>query len=321
MDAKLRRKIIVSAVGIVAAIGVLVGAYLFALKPYVKSWQAAREEIRTREKKLADLRKAFADQLNPEDEMKVLREEIDGLTKANQALKKLQTAGVEPKSLPAELSDPDPQIKIEMYKDYMKQIMDAAKEKIKEKLKTAQISPPDLQLYSELKKADELSYYLNRAAGLQGIVDALSKSRSSDGVLVFDKLTLEDFGAGSKRREGAITILSYQLKLTMDTQSLMSFLYNLRDEPSYYYIEELDITPRSGGPSKKQQLSVDTRVDTTMIFKSQVEAQVKEAAAAASQSVGAPPGGLFGWAVQMKQQMEEDKKTGVQKKWYQFWKK
>jgi hypothetical protein len=327
MDAKLRRKLIVSGVGVVVVIAFIVGLYLLLLKPYVKSWREARDEIRKREDRLNELRTAFANQRNPEDELKVLQEEVVNLTKANEELQKLKTAGVERKNLPRELDDKDPEIRKELYRDYMKQVMEAAKNKVKDKLKSAQISPPDIDLFTDLKDADEVAYYMNRAAGLQGIVDALTKSRTSDGTLVFDKLTLEDFGPGMKRRQGAVNILNYQLKLTMDTQTLMSFLYNLREEPSYYFIESLEITPRSAVGGKKQQLSVDAKVDTTMVFQSQVQAQARAAAAKAA-TVGKPGArisGGGGWmgqmAAAMKKQQEEEAHKAKEKKWYQFWKK
>ncbi len=324
MAVKFSRKIVVSVTGVVLAIGLVVVGYMRYLKPRVTEWREARTEIAKREKKLDNLRDAFANQKNPQDELKVLEQEIVNLKEANKALEKVKTVGVETSDLPKELQDPDREIRRELYRDYMKQVMDVAEDRIKGKLRSANIPPPEIRLYTELENADEAAYYLNRAGGLQGLVDAMTKVPADGGSIIFDKLFLEDYKEGIKHRSGAVNILRYAVKMTVDTQSLLSFLYHLQEEDSYYFIEDMTIQPRTSirgaGP---QQLNVEATINTTMVFKSQVEAQVKAAAAAAGVKVGQSRQGGGGWlglALGMQKQLEKEAEQDKQKKWYQFWK-
>jgi len=326
VEAKLNRKLVVNIGGIVVAIAAGVALYLFYLKPYVAKWRDVRVEVSTRQKRLSELRKAFANQKNPQDELKVLRQEINSLIKANEALKKIKTPGVETGDLPKELQDPDPEIRRELYRDYMKQVMESTESGIKTILKNAQISPPDIRLYAELDHADEAAYYMNRAAGLKGIAEAMAKARSSGGTIIFDKLFLEDYNTGKGRRTGAVNIMSYSVKLTIDTQALLSFLYNLQESESHYFIENMDITPRGIARSgSAQQLTVDARINTTMVFKSQVAAQVKAVAQAMGGQRGPTAGrrrggGLMALGMGMKAQVEKEIEEEKTRKWYEFWK-
>jgi hypothetical protein len=323
MDPKLRRKLIVSGTGVVVLIGLVVALYIFYLGPRLKVWREARQEITSREKRLEELRKAFGNQRNPQDEIRILEQEIQSLTAANQKLQKIKTIGTETESLPKELQDPDPAIRRELYKDYMKQVMEVAGNKLKEKLKNAQISPPDIKLYDDLQNADEVAYYMNRAGGLQGLTNALAQSKTPEGKLVIDELTLEDYATGNKRREGAVNIMSYLLKMTLDTQTLVSFLYNLHEQDAFYYIDHMEIKPRPTTRGASQEIGVEARINTTMIFKSQVQAQVKAMLAEAGKSVNSGGGGGGGWmqdlAMAMKRDMEAEK-AKPKKKWYEFWK-
>lgn len=320
MDPKLRRKLIVSGSGVVVLIGLLVALYIFYLGPRVKVWREARGEVTKREKRLEDLRKSFANQRNPQDEVKVLQEEVKNLSRANDQLKKIQSVGTESSSLPKELQDPDPAIRREMYKDYMKTVMEAAEKKVKEKLKSAQIAPPDIKLYSDLQNADEVAYYMNRAGGLQGLINALAESHSKGGTLLIDSISFEDYATGNVRRDGAVNIMSYSLKMTLDTQTLVSFLYNLKDQDSYYFINQMDITPLGAARGPNQKLSVEARVNTTMVFQSQVQAQVKAVLAKVGR---AQKGGGGGWMLAAAGMAKKDldaNKGKSERKWYQFWK-
>lgn len=324
MDPKLRRKLIVSGVGVAIFIALVAAAYIFVLSPRLKVWREAREEIGKRQTRLDELRKKFANQKNPQDEIAAVEQEIKNLRATIQQLEKVKTPGTETTSLPKELNDPEEAIRRELYKDYMKQVMDVAGGKIKERLKTAQISPPDLVLYEDLEQADEVAYYMNRAAGLQGIINALAKSRSPESILTIDNLAMEKYAEGIKRREGAVNVLSYLLKTTMDTQTLISFLYNLRDESGFYYIESMEIKPGKSARGSSPQLSVEARIDTTMIFKSQVEIQVRTVIAQASKPAAKAGGGGGGWMAEMAMAMKaeaERAKNRPKKKWYEFWKK
>jgi len=320
MDPKLRRKLIVSGTGLVAVIGLFVALYILYLGPRLKVWSEARQEIRNREKRLEELRKAFGNQRNPQDEIRVLQQEVQTLTGTIEELQKIKTAGTETTDLPAELHDPDPAIRRELYKDYMKQVMDVSSNKIKETLKNAQISPPDIALYQDLNNPDEVAYYMNRAGGLQGLASALAQSRSPGGTLIIDKLELEDYTTGSKRREGAVNIMRYALKMTLDTQTLISFLYNLHEQDSYYYVDEIEIRPRGAVRGPNPQLAVEAKVNTTMVFQSQVQQQVQAVIAQSGGSTTNAIGGswMAALAKGMKQTMDEDKSKD--RKWYEFWK-
>jgi hypothetical protein len=322
MDVKLTRKLVVNVAGIVIAVGLLTALYIIYLRPHVEKWREARTELRDRKERLEDLREAFGDQRDPQVELDTLRTEVQNLVKANEAIKKVKTIGVETESLPAELHDPDEEIRRELYRDYMKSAMETSENTIKDKLKSAKIIPPDLNLYTQLDNADEAAYYTNRARGLQGIVNALVKTRTYGGNLIFDNLFLEDYNEGKKSREGAVNIIKYTLNLSMDTRNLVSFLYNLQEEDSYYFVEDMKIEPRGGGRgSSTQQLSVETTINTTMVFESQVKAQVKATAEAIQRATGdaPPPSGLAALFLGMQEQLEEEERRLAEKKWWQFW--
>lgn len=321
MEFKLTRKLVVSVTGVVVAVGLSVALYVLYGADYVKQWREVRTELRKREQRLGELRKEFAYVRDPKDELKVLRQEVKSLVEANQALQKVKTAGYETSDLPDALEDPEPEIRKELYKEYMKPVMEISEDNIKNKLREARISPPEIDLYTELSNADEAAYYMNRAAGVQGIIDALTRAKPSGSTLVLDKVGFEDYDAGNKRREGAVNVMSYDLQMTMDTATLMSFLYHLREEDNYYFIERMQIIPRRGlGGS--QSLNIAARINTTMVFESQVKTQVRQAIAGASKPEGKRGGG--GWmadlARAMAQEREEALRAGEEKKWWEFWK-
>ncbi|MBI5118708.1 hypothetical protein HZA56_19745 [Candidatus Poribacteria bacterium] len=322
MEAKLSRKLVVSIAGVVAGLAALAVVYVMYLRPYVKVWLKARSEINERKEKLAELRKNFGDQANPQSELRTLQQEINVLVDANKALKKVKTPGTETSALPKELEDPDKEIRRELYRDYLKQVMDLAEDGMKEKLKTANIPPPDFELYTELDNAEEAAYYMNRAAGLKGLIEAIIKSRSSGSAVTLDYLTLENYEEGKKRREGAVNVINYALKMSMDTQSLVSFLYNLQAQDSFYYVEEMQLQPRGAGRgSGGAQLDITARINTTMVFQSQVNSQVQAAAAAITGGKGGGGGGLMSLFAAATQEVAAEQRRRSEKKWYQFWKR
>jgi hypothetical protein len=252
----------------------------------------------------------------------VLDQEVKNLAATIQQLEKIKTAGTETASLPKELHDPDPAIRRELYKDYMKQVMDVAGTNIKEKLKSAQISPPDIKLYEDLNEADEVAYYMNRAGGLQGVVAALAQARSPEGTLIIDAVSLQDYKTGAAGREGAVNVLSYLLKMTLDTQTLISFLYHLQEQDEYYFVESMDIKPKGTPRDDKQQVSVEAKIATTMVFQSQVQKQVQAVLAQAGKSTAVQGGGGGSWMMNLAQAMkkQQEKPQEEERKWYEFWK-
>lgn len=326
MDPKLRNKLIVSGVGLALFIGAVVASYMFYLGPRLKAWNESRKEVSKRQERVEELHKEFANQRDPKVELKTVEEEIQNLTVVLKDLEKIQAKGTEVRDLPPELNDPEEAIRRELYKDYMKQVMEVASNNLKEKFKAGQISPPDLVLYEDLERADEVAYYMNRAGGLTGIVDALAEAKTPASTLVVDSVTMENYETGIQRREGAVNVLSYLLNMTLDTQTLISFIYHLRDQNNYYFMDEIIINPRTTARGSTQQLSVQARINTTMTFESLVKSQVQTVLAKAKEGTGGIKsggggGGFARLARAMKEQMEEDKKKGDEIKWYQFWKR
>jgi hypothetical protein len=318
MQPKVKKKLIVSIGGIAVFIALLVPVYLLYGKEPVKNWLQSRQQLKERQKRLEELRQAFDNQTNPQIELSKLKEEVARLTEANNALQKLKTPGTETGQLPQTLNDPDPEIRKELYNEYMKPVMETSENVIKEKLKGARISPPELNLYTPLDTAEECAYYMNRAKGLMGFIDALANSRSPGGTLAISKIGLENYKDGSKRREGAVNIMSYDVALSMDTLTFVSFLYNLREGNNYYFFDEMNIVPRRGA-GDNAQLDIEARLNTTMIFESQVKAQVQKIAAATAKGkvVG---GGFMAIAAAMAQEREKALREQSEKKWWQVWK-
>lgn len=349
MEAKFSRRLVVSIVGVLIVLGLALGGYFVIAGPRMKEWKEARKEINERRKRLKELKKAFSNQNDPRVELKTLQQEIKNLKKATSALDSIKKAGVETKDLPKELKDPDPAIRKELYRDYIKEVMSATEENMKENLKNAGIASPDMKLYTQLSDALEATYYMNRAGGLQGIINSMVKTQSEGSTIVFDGLVLEDYKKGRKRREGAVNVISYFLEMTMDTESLMSLLYNLQEEDGFYYVHELRLEPVGKGRSRfgsgrsridsgrsmlgttgsqfgasDEKLKVTARIDTILVFKSEVKKQVAKAAAKTfakrgtkKQKIG---GGLLGLFAGMKKQIEKEKQKQASKKWYEFWK-
>jgi hypothetical protein len=324
---KLNKKIIINVAGLIIIVGAAVAFYILFAGPRVKVWRESRAEIKKRTGRLNELKKRFGNQSDPRVELLVLKKELENLRKANRALEKLKKAGVETKDLPPELNDKDQAIRRELYRDYMKDVMDATEDRIKKQLRDAQISPPDLELYNNLQSAAEAAYYMNRAAGLQGIINAIGKTKTEDAAIAFDKLSLENYKQGQKGRKGAINILKYGVDMTMDVESLMSFIYHLKEEDGYYYIEQMDITPgatRRG--ARSQPLEINAKIGTLLVFKSEEKKQVKQAAAKTAarkkkkKGGGSGFGGLLGLAAAMKDTVKDEKAAARNKKWYEFWK-
>lgn len=334
------RKLVVNLLGVILLVAVGVGLYIRVARPRIKQWGELKGEIQQREKRLKALRTAFANQQNPQDELKTLAVEIENLKQASKNLEKVKTAGVETSDLPKELNDPDPEIKKELYRDYMAEVMEVTEASLKGKLMDAKIPPPEFTLYNELASAEEAAYYMNRAAGLQGIIQAMEQTRAEGNSLVFNELKLEHYKQGSKRRKGAVNIMSYSLDVKMDTKTLLSFLYHLQNQDNYYFLEDLKLEPSGsrigmGAPGLKssggQALKVTTRINTTMIFKSAAKKQVKVAAAKAAVAkpdvVTKKAAGPTDWisaiaaaAAEEQKKEAEGGSEGKKKKWYEFWK-
>ncbi len=321
---QLDRKLIINIVGLVIALSAAYAGYSKYMKPRIQYWLEGQKEIAQREKKLERLRTDFGGQNDPNVELKILGEEIENLTQANLALEKVKKMGMETEGLPKELKDPDPEIEIELYRDYISKAMDVQEENLKKDLKSAKISPPDIDLHADLSTAAEAAYYINRAGGLRSIVDAMAKTQSGGNNIIFDQLALESYESGERRRSGTGNILSYQLNMTLSAQGLMAFIYNLQEADGYYYFEDMTLEPAKGGrfDVKKQQLSVESRINTVLVYKSEAERSIKAAAAIAVKkaSGGGKLTGIMAMMVAMQKKVERELAEREEKKWYQFWK-
>ncbi len=332
MEMKPNRRLIVSIGGVVAALAVLVGIYVFIISPRTKAWREDRVEIQKSDKRLAELRILFKDQDGPKVEINVLKQEFKNLGKANASLDKIKKKGMETKDLPKELMDPDPKLRIALINDYMKEVMSVSEENIKQDLVNVQIMAPDFKLYNKIKASPEAAYYMNRANGLQGLVNAITRTKAENGgEIAFAELKLEDYDKGVKRRMASQNVLSYSVEMTMNAQGLMSLMYNLQEEEGYYYISDMTVKPAASGrfstgaSSGGFKLLVDARINTVMIFESQVESALKQAIQKAGGSKKGSGGGVAsGWfaAFSMQAQQTADSEAGVkvEKKWYEFWK-
>ncbi len=327
------RKIVVSIVGLLVVLGLAVASYLFVAKPKLKQWTEDRKKIKTRVEKLETLRKAFGNQKDPNIELRLLKTENLRLVQANKALEKIKTPGVEKSAFPKELQDKDPAIEKELFRNYMEHTMEAQKKTLTDTFKKAGISPPDIELYADLSHADEAAYYTNRAAGLKGISSALAKTSSLGNAVVVEDIQLESYGKSRAGSKGALNVLNYTLNMTMNAKALISFLYNLKEEQAYYYVEEIALEPgskhsfRMDDKGGGQNLSVSAKINTTMVFKSQITKAVSKAATQMARASkpsgrkGGGMGGIFGMAAGMQQTIEKEEERAREKKWWQFWKK
>ena len=336
MEMKPNRRLIVSIGGMAAAIAVLVGLYVVVVRPRTKAWRDVRVEIKKSDKRLADLKKMFRGQDDPKAEIKILRQEFTNLQKANASLNKIKKPGIEAKDLPDEIKDPDPKLQVDILNEYMKEVMSVSEENITKDLEEIQIPAPDFKLYNKMYVFPEAAYYMNRANGLQGIINAIVRTKSeTGGEITFAELKLEDYKKGSRRREASRNVLSYSVEMTMNLQSLMSLMYNLQEEEGYYYVSNMTVKPAksrrfsSGDASGDFKLLVDARINTVMIFKSQMKSASRQAAgksADAKQSAanlrarGGKFGGLMALAGGMKKTATKEIQEAADKKWYEFWK-
>ncbi len=334
MEMKLDKRLIVSIGGMAAALAVLVGLYVVVVRPRMKAWNEVRVELKKSRERLVELRKLFKDRDDPRDEVKVLRQELKNLGEANASLDKIKKPGLEADELPEEINDPDPEIRNALVNGYMKEVMSVTEQNMKQDLGAVKITAPDFKLYNRIDAFPEAAYYMNRANGLQGIINAIVKTQSTHvGQITFAELELEDYKKGFERRRASQNVLSYSMEMTMNVQSLMSLMYNLKEEEGYYFVSDMTIKPAtsrrfsSGDSSRDLKLLVDARINTVMIFKSEVEKALKQAvekSATANEralrSRGGKVGGLMGLAVAMKRVAEEQAAREADKKWYEFWK-
>ena len=325
MELKLNRKIVVNVVGVVVVLVLVIGFYVTFAKPRMKAWREGRSELRNRHLRLRELEKLFGGQADPRKELRTLKREIANLKEANEALEKLKKGGVEVRDFPKELNDPDRAIKIELYRDYMKEVMEVAEDNIKEQLRNAEITPPDINLYGGLSNPEEAAYYMNRAGGLSGIINAMEKSQSEGSKIIFDSLELENFKKSKRRRKGAINIMSYVVNMTLDTESLMSFIYHLQEQDGYYFVDSVKAKPGRALRGAAKPLNVAARINTLIVFKSQEKKAVKAAAVKTSKSRKKRSGprkmtGLMALAQGMKASVKQEQKERRERKWYQFWK-
>lgn len=327
----MNRRLIVSIGGIVAALVVLVSLYIMVVRPQVKKWNDVRVELKKNKKKLTELRKAFGDQEDPRVELATLRQELKNVGRANNALKKIKKPGLESDDLPKELKDPDPKIKIALVNDYLKEVMSVSEENIRTDLKDAGIDAPNFKLYTHLKYFPEAAYYMNRANGLQGVINAIVKTKTAtDSEITFNQLGLEGYARGIKRRESSRNVLSYSMQMTMDMQSLMVFMYNLQEEDGYYFVSSMNVRPAvsrrfSTQKTNSLKLLVDARINTVMIYKSRVIEDLKKAVASSSDAKkrtlqsGGKVTGFLALARGMTATAEKEA-GGQEKKWWEFWK-
>ena len=328
MAAKLNKRLIVSIGGGVVLIAAIVGLYIMFLRPQMKEWKEVNREKKDRQAELARLKNTFQNQDDPKIVLKTLRLEIGNLGKANHALSKIKRPGTEMKDLPPDLKDPDPKIQKALFDEYTSILMTSEQENIEADLQEAKIDPPEIKLHSQLWSTFEVPYYINRKTGLQGIVNALIKTQAaSEDKILFQELKLEDYANGIKRRKESQNVLSYFMVMTMDMDNLISFLYNLNEEESYYYVEKMTIKPatrqRFGGESAK--LLVDARINTVLIYQSEVMKELKGAVEKAKQeskraSKSGKVGGFLSLAAGASRAAEAEVERKANKKWYEFWK-
>jgi hypothetical protein len=262
-----------------------------------------------------------------------LRQELKNLGKANASLEKIKKPGLESDALPKELKDPDPRIRKALVNDYMKEVMAVTEQNMKQALGDVQITAPDFKLFEPIYAFPQAAYYMNRANGLQGIISALVKTKSEHGgEITLAALGLESYKKGIKRRKASQNVLSYTMEMTMNLQSLMSLMYNLQEEEGYYFVSDMTITRAtsrrfsSRDSSDDIKLLVGARINTVMIFESQMAKALKKAvekSASAKKQRSRKRrrgGGLFALAGGMRQTALEEVKRGTEKKWYEFWK-
>ncbi len=328
MAEKLDRKIVVGIGGAAIALAVIIGAYIMLVRPQMKGYRETRAAVKERQTRLDELREAFGNQDDPKIELGILSKEVENLSKASSAFDKIKKAGVESTDLPEELRDPDSQIRLELFRDYIKEVMSVSEKNILNDLTSVNITPPDIELYTQLDKYGEASYYMNRAGGLQGVINSLVRTQSgSKDKIIFDKLKIEDYDKGKDRKSAAGNVLSYFVGMTMDMDNLVSMIYNLQEEDGYYFVEEMSIKPSTRGrfDGGEVKLLVDARINTVMIYRSEVESEVKRVMKKAGQAdvqdvAGSALSGFFALAVGGERQIEEELERKKNKKWYEFWK-
>jgi hypothetical protein len=329
MAEKLNKKVIVSIGGAVFLIAAIGAMYIVFLRPKMTEWTTANREKKNRQKELTRLRSVFDNGQKPKTKLHALQAELKEIEKANKALGKIKRAGMELVDIPPELKDPDPNIRKVLFDEYNAKFMKDQQGSIEAALDKAEIDPPDdFSLFTPLRGTEELPYYINRTTGLQGITSALIKTQeASDEKIIFEKLGLEHYAGGEKRRQGSLNVLSYLLELTMDMDNLISFLYNLNEEEGYYYVDNMTIKPatrgRFGGQDVK--LLVDARINTIMIYKSEVMKDLKRAAEQSAiqtrrRTTGGKVGGFLALAAGSQKAADKEVERQQNKKWYEFWK-
>jgi len=332
-----QRKIVISVVGLAVVLGLAIAGYMFVAKPKLKQWGDDRKQIKKREKTLNAFRKSFGEQKDPNTELRLLKTEVLRLIQANKTLERIKIPGVEKTDFPEELKDKDPAIEKELFRNYMEHTMDAQENALVNMFKEARIPPPDIELYEDLSHADEAAYYTNRAAGLKGIVSALAKTASQGNAIIVEDIEFEDYKKGRMRSKGVLNVLSYSLDMTVNAESMAAFLYNLKEEKGYYYVETIEMEPSSkhsfskGGDSGGMNLSVSAKINTTMVFESKIKRAVSKATTRMIKAAGKRPGGgakkgsgmggIFGMASGMQSTLSEEEERARQKKWWQFCKR
>ena len=330
MAEKLNKRLVVSIGGAVVLIAAIAGLYVMFLRPQMKDYKEIKSKKKERQAELTRLKKTFNNQDDPKIILKTLKLEINNLGKANRALSKIKRPGTEMKDLPSDLKDPDPKIQKALFDEYTSMIMASERENIEADLREANIEPPDIKLHTNLRSTVEVPYYINRKTGLQGIVNALIKTQAaSEDKVLFQELRLEEYATGIKRRRESQNVLSYFMVMTMDMDNLISFLYNLNEEEGYYYVEKMIVKPatrqRFGGQSAK--LLVDARINTVMIYQSEVMKQLKSAVMKSNQGLrraskgGKKVRGFLSLAGGAKKTAAAEVERKKNKKWYEFWKR
>lgn len=321
------RRLIVGIGGGVILIAGLTALYIVFLRPQMKEWTKINREIKDRKAELVRLQEAFGEQKDPKVMLKTLRLEIQNLGKAKAALNKIKRPGTEMKDMPVDLMDPDEEIRKALFDEYIKLLMETEEANIEKALKAAKIDPPVINLLTPLRSTVEAPYYINRQTGLQGIINALVKTQESSGDrILFQELDLEDYAKGIERRSGSQNVLSYYLVLTMDMDNLISFIYNLRDEEGYYYVEEMTIKPATRQRfGTKVELLVDARINTVLIYKSEELKEIQKAVQRSEvksqrQAEGGTVGGFLALAAGIQKTTQKQIEREKNKKWYEFWK-
>lgn len=321
---RIPRGVIAALVVVVAVLGTLLTVYLTMLAPQLRERRKTRHALTEVQERFKQVQADFGYNPNPQAELDLLRQEIDALDVALKSMGKLGEATLPEPLMPPELDTPDDAQLLRRYRTHLEDLAEEIDTRVRDAYSQRRIIfDRSIVLDSEIRSTAEARF---RKANLL-VAEELSLM-----LLSADIFALRKLDAKPPVRRGDILQFTFDVEVEMAADNLVRFVYLLREQPAYYYLEDVDIRPVSdarGASYFEPRESLDIRMAATIgTVRSQTETETPEERREKAKQLAEQrqeqeaKKSSDPWAAMMRQLDDptaDKSQFGEKKPWWKFW--